>query len=179
MSGRSSVLARLRRARAGAGRYVAAVFAVAYLAAGIAPCAAAASATAAPGGAPEHARHAQHEQHAPHAHEHGAGSADSHHGHEPAAMPSHHEDGIESCPHCPLDGGAAPGQDDHSSCAALEDLTNAAPQAKSASAALAPLLGPAAFTLPPPLASPVAAPPWHRAQRSSVPLNVRHCVFLI
>jgi hypothetical protein len=172
-SGRSNVLARLRRWRAGAARYAVAWFAVAYLSAGVAPCAAAASAAEAAGGAAAHAQHSQH------AHEHGTGSAGAQHGHDAAEMPSHHDGGADSCPHCPLDGGAAPGHDDHSSCAALEDLTNAAPQAKSAPPALAPPLAAAAFTLPPPLASPLVTPPWRSAQRSSVPLNVRHCVFLI
>jgi hypothetical protein len=169
MSSRSSVLVRLRRSRAGAARYVAALFAVAYLAAGVAPCVAAASLPAADGAAQGHAHHA---------HEHADSAAGSHHGHEDG-VPSQHDGNGENCPHCPLDGGAARGHGDHSTCAALEDLTNVAPQAKVAPPALAPPLSPAAFTLPPPLASPPANPPWRSARLSSVPLNVRHCVFLI
>ena len=169
MSSRSSVLVRLRRARAGAARYVAALLAVAYLAAGVAPCVAAASLPAADDVAQEHAHHA---------HEQGASAAGSHHGHE-AGVPSQHDGNGESCPHCLWDGGAARGHGDHSTCTALEDLTNVAPQAKAAPPALAPPLGLAAFTLPPPLAPPLAHPPWRSAQLSSVPLNVRHCVFLI
>jgi hypothetical protein len=170
-SSRSNVLARLRRWRTGAARYVVAWFAAAYLAAGVAPCAAAAAA----GGAAEHA-HAQHVQHS---HEHGTGSAGAHHGHDAAAMPPHGDGGADSCPHCSFAAGTTGAHADHSSCAALEDLTNAAPQAKSAPPALAPPLGAAAFTLPPPLASPLARPPWRSTPRSSIPLNVRHCVFLI
>jgi hypothetical protein len=170
MSSRSSVLARLRRARAGAARYVAALFAVAYLASGVAPCVAAASSPPAVGGAQEHVHHAHHE--------HGDSAAGPHHGHD-AGVPSRHDSNGDSCPHCPLGGGPARGHDDHSTCAALDDLTNVASQAKAAPPALAPSLGPAAFTLPPPLASPLAPPPWRSASPSSVPLNIRHCVFLI
>jgi hypothetical protein len=87
------------------------------------------------------------------------------------------------CPHCPAALGGAAGvahANDHASCAALEGLADvAAAHVKDAPPPLAPLLTPAAFALPPPLASPLAAPHSRPAQGPSVPLNVRHCVFLI
>lgn len=164
MNRRANILARLRRWKTGAGRYVVASFVAAYLSAGAAPCAAAAAtqATADAAGA---------------AHELGA-NAHEHH--------TVHDDGADDaprghCPHCLTDAGALPMQAaDHSSCLALEELTNvAAPQAKDAPPSLAPPLGPAAFTLPPPLASPAAPPSLRAAAIPHVALNVRHCVFLI
>jgi hypothetical protein len=113
-----------------------------------------------------------------------------------AAEPAHHHDhggGLEAaaddassrhCQHCPVnanDGAGVPHDDGHSACAALEEVTNGAvPQAKDTLQTAAPLLSPAAFTLPPPLASPLGAPAPARTRLSaSVPLNVRHCVYLI
>jgi hypothetical protein len=103
-----------------------------------------------------------------------------------AAAPSGHDDASDDgrgahCPHCLGDGGVAgTHDDDHASCSALEDLTDVAvSQAKAAPPALGPLLGPAAFTLPPPLASPVAPVPSCAVRAPLVAINIRHCVFLI
>jgi hypothetical protein len=186
MNERANILAPFRRWNAGAARYVVASFAIAYLSAGMAPCAAAASGAAqAPGaavrepGAVTHEAHGTHEQHVPAAH--------SHAGHESHdGTPSAHDGGASQqgthCPHCPAAAGGvgiAHG-DDHSSCAVLEDLADvAASQAKAAPPPIAPLPGPAAFTLPPPLASPRAPPPSRAVALPPVPLNIRHCVFLI
>jgi len=95
----------------------------------------------------------------------------------PAPAPESH------CPHCPGALGGAAGiahGNDHASCAQVEDLANvAAAQVKDSSPPLAIPLVPAAFTLPPPLASPRATPQPRAARVPAVPLNVRHCVFLI
>jgi len=165
----SSTLARLRRWKAGAGRYVVGAAAVAYLSAGLAPCAMAAQDAEA---AHEHAAVA-HESHG----HHGAGA--EHHDHAP--LPA--DERGHSCPHCPAStngDGAIACDDAQVSCLAFEDLTSAAAShAKDSLQPLVPLFGGAAFTLPPPLASPRAPPPLRAAAVPVVPLNVRHCVFLI
>jgi hypothetical protein len=163
----------LRRWKSGAARYVVASFALAYVSAGVAPCAAAeGEADAGAAGVREHTA-AQ----VGHAH-HGHGAHDVAAGADGAGAPT--DDDAKPCPHC-LAGAAMAHADEHSSCFALEDLTNvAASHAKDAPQPLAPSFGPAPFTLPPPLASPAAAPPLHAASAvPSVPLNVRHCVYLI
>ncbi|RPI59135.1 MAG: hypothetical protein EHM50_09695 [Lysobacterales bacterium] len=189
MNQRANILARLRRWKSGASHYVVWLFAVAYVSAGVAPCAAAAGRAtgdvdAAVG---EHAESA----HAGHAERtHRDPVAAPHHGHEaqgaPASddtAPAPSDGGGEHCPHCPPGferGAAIAHDDDHSSCSTLEDLTNvAASHAKDAPQPLVPFVGLAAFTLPPPLASPLAPPPFRAARTPSVPLNIRHCVFLI
>lgn len=182
MNGRAKILAQFRRWRFGAGRFVVGAFAAAYLSAGVAPCIAAASRPAA--GAAHTVRDLRGGSHE--GHEHGGAVATAHHVHQTAAdapPARNHGDGSRGghCPHCPGDAGGAPKHDDHSSCSMLDDLSNvAASQPKQVQEALAPLAGPPAFTLPPPLAPPNAAPPL-RAERVPplVPLNVRHCVFLI
>lgn len=199
MSHRANILGRLRRWNTRAARPVAALFAVAYLSAGAAPCAAAPTrASGAADVAAVHDHHAAaahdatsaHEGHAAD-HQQGAAAPYSQHGHEghgavpavahdTAPPPAEHG---SHCPHCPaaLGGAAAIAHgNDHASCAALEDLTNvAAAHVKDAPPPLAMPLVPAPFTLPPPLASPVGAPPSRAPRMPSVPLNVRHCVFLI
>ncbi len=179
MNRRTNILERLRRWKAGAARYVVASFAAAYLSAGVAPCAAAASKPIDNGDAAV----AIGQEH--------AGAAHSLHGHEghvsmpatPAPEPAPAGHGSDHCPHCPsaLEGAAEIGHgSDHSSCAALEELTNvAASHANDAPQQLTTLFAPAAFTLPPPLASPLPAPPSHAVRIPAVPLNIRHCVFLI
>lgn len=175
MSDRANILGRLRRWKGGAARYVVGSFAVAYLSAGIAPCAmAAARATDNVSAAAlvAHEGHAAHDQdaaHSQHGNEtHGAGVAT-----HDAPAPAHDRSG--HCPHCPPGAGG-----DHAVCAVFEDLTNAAAShAKDAPQSAAPPLAPAAFTLPPPLASPWPPPPLRVVRGTSVRLNVRHCVFLI
>ncbi|HEY3518446.1 MAG TPA: hypothetical protein VGL98_15460 [Gammaproteobacteria bacterium] len=183
MNRRANILSRMRRWKSGAGRYVVGAVAVAYLSAGAAPCAAAGRETHEVNAAVhEHVivadqSHAAHEQRDPGAH--------SHHGHQAhggavvthQGSPAPTDSGSRHCPHCPP---GAPIDDDHSSCFALEDLTNVgAAHAKDTSQPLVPLFVPAPFTLPRPLASPRAPPPLLGAGGSPVPLNVRHCVFLI
>jgi hypothetical protein len=182
MNDRANILARLRRWKSGAARYVVASFAVAYLSVGVAPCAMAAtratddvSTSARESAGVAHEHHVAHEPRHPVAH--------SQHGHEDhdVAAATHDnahaaaDHGDERCLHCP------PGtQGDHAACVALEDLTHAAAaHAKDAPQPLAPLLAPAAFMPPPPLASPWPSPPSYAVRVASVPLNVRHCVFLI
>ena len=176
MKHRANILGRLRRWKAGAARYVVASFAAAYLSAAVAPCAAAASPRTDDAKAitlgHEHADAARSQ----HGHE-GHGGMQATHETAPSEHGSHH------CPHCPsaLEGATAVAHgNDHSSCAALADLTNvAASHAKDAPQPLVPLYTPAAFTLPPPLASPPTAPPSRAVRIPPVRLNVRHCVFLI
>jgi hypothetical protein len=204
MSHRENILARLRRWKSGGARRVVGLVVAAYLSAGLAPCAAAPSqaldgtaaaareqSDVAHGGHVQHRQHAHHDAggHVQHA-QHDAGGH-SQHGHADGGMPAVHdtspapaEHGGDHCPHCPaaLDGAAAIAHgSDHTSCGALEDLANAAAShAKDAPQPSAPPIGFAPFTLPPPLASPLAALPLPAAMRaSSIPLNVRHCVFLI
>jgi hypothetical protein len=190
MSRRENILARLRRWKSGGACHVVGLVAAAYLSAGLAPCAAAPSqaldgtaAVAREQAAVAHQGHAQHESRDAGAH--------SQHGHADGGMPAAQgtspaspEHGGDHCPHCLAapDGAAAISHgSDHSSCAALDDLTSAAAShAKDAQQPSAPALASAPFTLPPPLASPLAAPPLRASTRvPSVPLNVRHCVFLI
>jgi hypothetical protein len=182
MNGRANILSRIRRWKSGAGRYVVGTFAVAYLSAGAAPCIAA--------GRDVHELNAVAHEHVDAARESHASreqrnsSAHSHHGHEPHGGAAQTHDGSPAptdsgrrCPHCPA--GTAI-DDDHASCVALEDLTNVgASHAKDASQSLMPLFAPAAFTVPPALASPRAPPPLRAVGVPPVPLNVRHCVFLI
>jgi hypothetical protein len=188
MSRRRNILARLRRFKSRGAAHVITTFAVAYLLAGVAPCAAASSgafagtAIIAEQAEVSQHRHAQHESHDVGAHaQHGHGDGGLAAPHVPA--PSEH--GGDHCPHCPaaVEGASAAGHGgDHRSCAALEDLTNAAAShAKDAPQPSAVLIVAAPFTQPPPLASPLLAqPPVIAAIRASnVPLNVRHCVFLI
>lgn len=177
MNRRTNILGRLRRWKGGAARYVVASFAAAYLSAGVAPCAAAASEPMDNGDAVAmgHEHAAAHSQHAHQGH----GSMPA----NPETAPAPDEHGSDHCPHCPsaLEGAAAIVHgNDHSSCAALADLTNvAASHAKDASQPLTPLFAAAAFTLPPPLASPPPRAPSRAVRIPTVPLNVRHCVFLI
>ena len=175
MSDRANILARLRRSKCGAGRYVVAAFAVAYLSAGVAPCAMAKTRATDEVPAVTHEQHAAHEPahhaaHAQHGHEAPAARAPAH---DAEQAPADHEN--EHCAHCP------PGMHgDHAACVALEDLTNvAASHAKDAHKAPAPLLVAAALTLPAPLASPWPPPPLRGVRGAAVRLNVRHCVFLI
>jgi hypothetical protein len=175
MNERANILARLRRRKNGAARYVVASFAAAYLWAGVAPCAMAATrATDEPSivAYEDHAAHeprhsAAHEQHGHEAH--AADAATDHDGRAPA------DHAKENCTHCP------PGaHGDHAACVALEDLTNvAASHVKDPAKPLAPLLAVAPLMLSPPLVSPWPPPPLRVVRGASVPLNVRHCVFLI
>jgi hypothetical protein len=180
MNGGAYSLTRLRRSSSGAARYVVGLFVVASLSVGVAPCAMAASeavqAERAASHEHEHDRDRDHEPrvgvaHAQHAHE-GYGVEAGEHAPAPA------DDGTASCPHC-LAATAGALEDDHSSCFAVPDLTNAAAQAKDAPQQLAPAFGPPAFTLPPALAAPRAPPPLRRLSVPAVPLNIRNCVFLI
>jgi len=165
MNGRANILVRLRRWKRGAARYVIGSFAVAYLSAGVAPCAMAATRAT-------HDMHAASPEHTGVAHEHhvhGVGVA----AHESVPAPADH--GNTHCPHCPPST-----HGDHAACVALDDLTNvAASHAKDAPQSIAPLLVPAALTLPPAHASPWPPPPSRVARVPCVPLNVQHCVFLI
>jgi hypothetical protein len=184
MNGRTSIIGRLRRWNAGAARYVVGAVAVAYLSTGVAPCAMASHAANDTRAAESqhvdvsHAGHAQHDgrdvaEHSRHGHDAHRGFAAAH---EDAPAPVDQRG--EHCPHCPA-GTAIAHDSDGLACATLEDLTNvAASHLKDVAQPLAPLLGSAAFTLPPPLASP-RAPPSRAAAVPPVPLNVRHCVFLI
>jgi hypothetical protein len=71
-------------------------------------------------------------------------------------------------------------EEEHASCIARDDVRTAtASHAKDAPQPLATPFGPTPFTLPPPLASPAARPPLPAVHSSPVPLNIRHCVFLI
>jgi hypothetical protein len=173
MNDRANILARLRRSKSGAARYVVAAFAVAYFSAGVAPCAMATPRATHDGSAAARQGHAAHEPlhsaaHAHHGHE--AHGADAHDG-----SPEPIQHGNAHCPHCPP---AAHG--DETACVVLEDLKSvAASHAKDAPKPLAPLLAAVAITLPPPHASPWRPPPLRAVQATSVPLNVRHCVFLI
>ena len=184
MKRRTNILARLRRWKTGAARYVVGSFAVAYLAAGVAPCAMAANRAteSVDAAAREHvgAAHEDHAVHEPRADAHAQRGHETHGGtavaHESAPAPA--DDRSEHCPHCFSAAEVAHG-DDRSSCLAFDDLTNsAASHAKDAPQPLAPSFAAAAFTLPPPLASPRPAP-LRAAGIPPVPLNVRHCVFLI
>jgi hypothetical protein len=183
----TNILGRLRRWKTGGGRHVLGLLTVAYLSAGVAPCLAMAHPVAPkPAAVARVQAGSGHEGHA--AHEHRDPDALFHDDRAAHATPAAHEhatapadDRGKHCPHCfaDADGGAAiPHDDDHAACSALEGSTDvAASQAKDAPQPAAPVLGPAPFTLPPPLASP-AAP--SRAVRSlPVTLNIRHCVFLI
>jgi hypothetical protein len=184
MKDRRNILGSLRRWRAGAARHVVGAFVVAYLAAGIAPCVAAAG--RAPVDAAAAVRNAEVVLHEGSG-SHGGFDLHAHPGHETdaAALSGHDQasdDGRSAhCPHCLGDAGAVRAHDDdHASCSALEDLTDVAvSQTKAAPPALAPLLGPAAVTLPPPLASPVAPVPSRAVRAPLVAINIRHCVFLI
>jgi len=183
MNRRTNILGRLRRWKSGAARYVIAALAVTYWSAAMAPCAMAAMHEA--GGALHeatvvHDGPAHHEQHASNGH--------SHHGHEAhGGSAAAHDHGApapaEHCPHCPHAVGSSSAiacDDAQVSCLSVDDLKNAAAShAKDSPQPLVPLLGPAAFTLPPSLASPRASPPLRAAPVALVPLNVRNCVFLI
>ena len=183
MNRRTNILARLRRWKTGAGRYVVGSFAVAYLTAGVAPCAMASRPTKDVDTVVRehvdvaHDRHVLHERqgvvHSQLDHEaHGGTTA----AHETAPAPA--DNRSEHCPHC-FSGTVIAHGDDRSSCFALEDLTNAAAShAKDAPQPFAPSFGPAAYTLPPPLAA-ARPPPLRAVGVPPVPLNVRHCVFLI
>jgi hypothetical protein len=175
MNDRANILARLRRWKGGAARYVVASFAAAYLGAGVAPCAMAApratdetSIVAYENHAAQEPRHsAAHEQHGHEAH-----AADAAADHDGPAPVDHSK---ENCPHCP-----SSAHGDHAACGALEDLTNvAASHVKDAAKPLVPLLMAAPLMLPPALVSPWPPPPLRAVRGASVPLNVRHCVFLI
>ena len=180
MSRRANILARLRSWQTRAARYVVAAFALAYLAVGVAPCATAA--TPSTGETPAALQADGHREQAAH----GAHATDhAHVGHAVHGASLQHGDGSralehdgQQCPHCPA-GAAMDKADSHSSCFALDSLTDAAAsQAKDVPQPLSPSFAPAAFTLPPPLPSP--APPLLRAaELARIPLNVRHCVFLI
>jgi hypothetical protein len=189
------LLARIRRLRNRGARYVAAAFGVAYLSAALAPCVAAAGTDSSPAGTEilEHSMHV----HVPpvghegqHGHEAPRVDAVPHHGHDlHGDMQAAHaveETGPQSshCPHCPdgLPSGAAMMHDSvHATCSLADALTDlAAVKANDAPEAyVAPIVLPAAFVLPPPLASPLAPPARSAARAPSVALNVRHCVFLI
>lgn len=176
MRDRANILGRLRRWKGGAARYVVGSFAIAYLSAGIAPCAMAATRATDDSSAAAlvaHEDHAAHERDAAHAQHGNATHGDGVATHDGAPAPAHDRSG--HCPHCPPGAGG-----DHAVCAALEDLTNAAAShAKDAPQSAAPPLAPAAFTLPPTFTSPWPPPPLRVVRGTSVPLNVRHCVFVI
>jgi hypothetical protein len=172
MNGGTYSLARLRRSSSGAARHVVGLFVVAYLSAGVAPCTMAASQAA-------QADRTAHEHE--HEHESQAALAHTQHAHEAQTAeqaPAPHDNGSPYCPHCPA-GTAGTHEDDHSSCFAVADVTNAAAQAKDAPQQLAAAFGLPVFTLPPPLAAPRAPPPLRRVSVPPVPLNIRNCVFLI
>ena len=175
MNDRANIIAWLRRWKSGAARHVVASFAVAYLTAGVAPCAMAASGATGEPSIVVHEDHAAHEPphpvaHAQHGHEARDAGATTH---DSAPAPADHGD--ERCPHCP------PGaHGDHAACVALEDLTDVtASHAKDAPKPLASPVAAAAFMLPPPLGSPWPPPPLRAVRATAVRLNVRHCVFLI
>jgi hypothetical protein len=179
MKSRSNVLLRLRRWKTGAARHIVASFVVAYLLAGVVPCSAAASPAMDDINAAvnEHVAgaHADHGQHAEFAH-HGHEDYDSAASQSSSTRP---HDRTERCPHCPA-GTAVEHASSLSSCRALEDLGKAsASHAKDDQPPPSPSFVNAAFTLPPPLASPAPPPRLRGARVSAVPLNVQHCVFLI
>ena len=165
MNDRASILVRLRRWKRGAARYVIGSFAGCYLSAGVAPCAMATTRAT-------HDTHAASPEHAGVAHEHhahGVGVATHESVPAPADLDRAH------CPHCP------PGTNGHDAgCFALEGLTNvAASHAKDASQSVTQALVAAVFAPLPLPAAPWPPPPLRVARVTSVPLNVRHCIFLI
>ena len=176
MNRRVSLIGRLRRIKSGAARCVVTSFAVAYLSAGVAPCAMAATRAVDEPSARQHA-HIAHD----HAGRQPADSiAHSQHGHDVVAATfdggaAPADEGNGHCPHCP------PGaQDDHAACVALEELTNvAASSVKDVPQPHAPTLVAAVLMLPPLTVGPWPPPPLRAARVASVPLNVRHCIFLI
>ena len=182
MNRRANILGRLRRWKTGAARYVVGLVAVAYLAAGVAPCAMAASRAADDIDTVVRDHAVAHEGLAvnePHAAAHLQVGHEAHGGngapHDSAPAPANDGDG--HCPHC-FSGTTVSHAADRSSCVAFEDLANAASHAKDAPQPLAPSFAVAAFMLPPPLAPP-RPPPLRAAGIPPVSLNVRHCVFLI
>jgi hypothetical protein len=182
MNARANILARLRRWKTGVGRPVVASFAVAYLAAGVAPCVAASSQAAIDSaGAVLEIAASSHDGNA--VQEHGAAPAAPHHGHDAHAggpRAGHDADDDRPREHCPHHlGGAAQAHHDHSSCSVVEDLSNVAASQQKETSQPPVALVPVAFALLPPLASPAAPPPLRAVEVPPVPLNVRHCVFLI
>lgn len=115
---------------------------------------------------------------APAAHDHDHANHAAHHA--PAHESASHEHG--SCPHCPNAVADAGIPASHVSCAALDDLADAGAAAKAVKSELPHALTAARIDVaasapshafvrrPTPLAEP---------HSSTVPLNVRHCVFLI
>lgn len=138
------------------------------------PCVGMAAAPAAASGAVE--QHA-----APPAHDaHGHGGA----GHAAEAAAAGERSGAHAhgaCPHCPGTDGAA--SDTHALCAAVDDVSDfkrkpAAPGLDLVKAALPAAIG--AGALPAAAASRARRPElYHRAFPPAVPLNVRHCVFIV
>jgi hypothetical protein len=201
MNGHSNIFSRLRRRKAGVAVHAMALFLTAQLTVALTPCfaiAAASGGTQADGGAAAatshashagavgtgHADHAAHAAHAPVAPE-AAKTAPVTHATQhfaPAADPTPAETSAPHCPHCP-DGVANPGvaQDGQQRACATVENVDTAPQA-SAELSLKPLhaIAESVHALPRPAAVHRASPPREPPHvPTAVPLNIRHCVFLI
>ena len=177
----------LRRRRSGLGRFVLAFFAVATVTMTGAPCfAMAAGAHVAPAvhddGMHTGMTMVAHD-HSHFAHEH---SASSPHGSADPSLPHGSADPAHQCPHCPLaapmSGYTATASGSHAACAGLAGASDQAQAGVTVlpfkHIAAAPLFEPPASTvLRPPGVVRAFLPP--ALARPSVPLNVRHCVFLI
>jgi hypothetical protein len=181
---RSHILETIRRRRARLGGFVLAFFAVASVAAGAAPC----FSMGAAANAASPAHHASHSDSMPAGH--AMPASDHDHSHAAAHDASTPTDGSPDspsspgdCPHCPL-AASMPGHaaaTTHSVCAAADDTSDFAQP--GASSLLPKYAAPALMYELPPLRP--DRPPGSRTSRvlvpssSSVPLNLRHCVFLI
>jgi hypothetical protein len=175
---RTNILAVLRRQRDRLGRLLAVGFAVASFASAGAPCLAMASSSH---GSSNHAA-AQPIAH----HEHGAQAHSADHGHGGIIVQTAAPEPQRAvhCPHCPLPD-AIPGHvspaDGHSFCSAYDDVADQTSGGSPPSFVKHVLLI-AAFEIPPPLG---LHPPRSRTTRelararTSIALNLRHCVFLI
>jgi hypothetical protein len=171
MHRRKNMLAAIRRRRDSLGRVVVALFAAASFALGGAPCLAMAGSSA---GATGEAAAAQGSHHAG-AHEHSAQ-------HDHAGSAEHGGLGNPAparCPHCPP-AGPMPGHvssSAHSFCSAVDDVSDQTPPVPAKHVppvATFETPRPLSFHSPPPLFARSSVP-----LRSTVALNVRHCVYLI
>jgi len=194
MNRRTPILARLRKHRFGLGRAALAVFAVASVAAGAAPCFAMAVAGPADPVADHAAQHGtdrsvQHgadhsvadDTQAGHvAHQHTRASATTEAG---TASPASHHNTPHHCPHCPLAASMAghESSNSHAFCSAV-DATSDQVQPSASPAVLKHALLLATLEIPHalPLRLPDAVITRTRAPRyAAVAINLRHCVFLI
>jgi hypothetical protein len=176
MNGRTNILAKLRRQRGRFGRFVLAVFAMGSFTLAGAPCFAMAAPP--PTARVDQSAHAAHGDSGMHAHGHARAHADGISGtHEQSEhqFPKH-------CPHCPVTAAMSHHgpSSAHAFCSALDDVSDQSLSSLPTFAKHVVLV--AAFETLPPL---VFHPPPRQLTRelararSPVPLNLRHCVFLI